>query len=53
VEEATSFFFLSIRAYVSWIFGQLAQLLHPELVDLRASRGHESEIGKVWKRLGI
>lgn len=42
-----------LTAYFSWIFGKLANLIHPDLVILSASRGHESIYGKLFMRLSV
>jgi alpha-1,3-glucosyltransferase len=42
-----------LTAYVSFVFGSLAQVVHPELVELRLSRGHDSENGKLFMRMSV
>lgn len=42
-----------LTAYFSYGFGQIAQFLYPELVEWKTSRGHESELGKLFMRLSV
>lgn len=42
-----------LTAYVSWMFGQIALIFHPELVHLTQSRGHESITGKIFMRISV
>jgi alpha-1,3-glucosyltransferase len=42
-----------LTAYVSYLFGMLAHVIHPPLVELHASRGHESMQGKTYMRYSV
>ena len=42
-----------LTAYVSYMYGKLAQHIYPPLVVLHESRGHESPLGKVFMRLSV
>ena len=42
-----------LSAHLSWAIGQVARVLHPELVALHASRGHEAEDTRVFMRRSV
>ncbi|KAJ0408398.1 hypothetical protein P43SY_003124 [Pythium insidiosum] len=42
-----------LTAYVSYVFGAIAMLFEPELVELTASRGYESATSKVFMRASV
>lgn len=42
-----------LTAYVSYVFGQLALSLEPEMVTLTSSRGYETASSKVWMRTSV
>lgn len=42
-----------LTAYVSYVYGKLAQVLVPKLVEFETSRGHESVSGKVYMRATV
>lgn len=42
-----------LTAYVSWIFGMISRCIYPPLVELHASRGHESDYGKMFMRASV
>ena len=42
-----------LTAYVSYVYGRLAQLLYPPLVELHTSRGHETDSGKTFMRCSV
>ena len=39
-----------LTAYHSWIMGQFAWIVYPDIVTLHTSRGHETLLGKVFMR---
>eukprot|EP01041_Mallomonas_annulata_P004036 gene4036-8034_t len=42
-----------LTAYTSWIFGKIAEVFYPALVELNTSRGHESLTGKFFMRYSV
>lgn len=42
-----------LTAYVSYVYGKLAQIVYPDLVALRESRGHDTEFGKFFMRMSV
>jgi len=42
-----------LTAYVSYLFGKIAEVFVPDLVALGESRGHESPEGKLFMRLSV
>ena len=42
-----------LTAYVSYIFGAVAQVLLPDLVEISFSRGYETTLGKIFMRTSV
>ncbi|KAL7750715.1 Glucosyltransferase-like protein [Sorochytrium milnesiophthora] len=42
-----------LTAYISWVFGKIADAINPEWVALHASRGYESYESKVFMRASV